>query len=63
VSVAREEIATDMREGLLAAVGTGLQVMAAVDAKPTWPQCAARKGKHDPGREAVRHGSQANSVT
>ena len=28
VSVAREEIATDMREGLLAAVGTGLHVMA-----------------------------------
>jgi putative transposase len=28
-----------------------------------WSRCAARRGKHNPGREAVRHGSEAGSVT
>jgi hypothetical protein len=63
VSVALEEIAADMREGLLAlAVGTGLQVMAQLMEADVVAVCGP-KGKHNPGREAVRHGSEAGSVT
>jgi putative transposase len=63
VSVALEEIAADMREGLLAlAVGTGLQVMAQLMEADVAAVCGP-KGKHNPGREAVRHGSEAGSVT
>src|SRR4051794_41359260 len=63
VSVAMAEIAGSMREGLLAlAVGTGLQVMQALmEADVT--ALAGPKGKHDPGRAAVRHGSERGSVT
>src|SRR4051812_50206072 len=57
------EIAGSMREGLLAlAVGTGLQVMQALmEADVT--AAAGPKGKHDPGRAAVRHGHERGSVT
>jgi putative transposase len=63
VSVAMAEIADCMREGLLAlAVGTGLQVMQALmEADVT--ALAGPKGKHDPGRTAVRHGHERGSVT
>src|SRR5215213_3799791 len=57
------EIAGCMREGLLAlAVGTGLQVMQALmEADVT--TLAGPKGRHDPARTAVRHGSERGSVT
>src|SRR4051794_19806775 len=57
------EIAGSMREGLLAlAVGTGLQVMQVLmEADVT--TLAGPKGRHDPGRAAVRHGSERGSVT
>ena len=63
VSVAMAEIAGSMREGLLAlAVGTGLQVMQVLmEAEVT--ALAGPKGRHDPGRSAVRHGSERGSVT
>ncbi len=63
VSVAMGEIAADLREGLLAlAVGTGLQVMQALfEAEVT--AVAGPRGKHDPDRAAVRHGSGPGSVT
>jgi putative transposase len=63
VSVAMAEIAGSMREGLLAlAVGTGLQVMQALmEADVT--EAAGPKGRHDPNRSAVRHGSERGSVT
>ena len=61
VSVAMAEVAQDMREGLLA-VGAGLQVMAALmDADVT--AVAGPRGRHDPDRVAVRHGTGAGSVT
>ncbi len=65
VSVAMDEIAADLREGLLAlalAVGAGLQVMQQLmeaDVAAAW----GPRGKHDPDREASRHGSGAGSVT
>ncbi len=63
VSVAMSEIAEDVQEGLLAlAVGTGLQVMAAMMAEDVNAVCGP-KGKHDPARAAVRHGTEAGSVT
>ena len=63
VSVAMGEIAADMQEGLLAlAVGTGLQVMAALmDADVI--ALAGPRGQHNPDRVAVRHGTEAGSVT
>jgi hypothetical protein len=62
VSIAMEEIAADMREGLLAlAVGAGLQVMQLMAAEVT-AVCGPR-GRHDPGRTATRHGTEAGSVT
>src|SRR6476646_6635522 len=52
-----------MREGLLAlAVGTGLQVMAAIMEQDVTAVCGP-KGRHDPNRTATRHGSGAGSVT
>jgi transposase-like protein len=63
VSVSMAEIAEDMREGLLAlAVGTGLQVMQTMMAEDVAAVCGV-KGKHDPARTAVRHGTEAGSVT
>jgi putative transposase len=63
VTVAVNEIAADMREGLLAlAVGTGLQVMAAMFEEDVTAVCGPR-GKHNPDRTAVRHGRERGSVT
>src|SRR5665647_752802 len=61
--LAMAELAGDVQEGLLAmAVGTGLQVMAAMMSADLEAGCGP-KGKHDPTRTAVRHGSEAGSVT
>jgi putative transposase len=63
VCVALAELAEDMREGLLAlAVGTGLQVMAAIMEEDVTAACGPR-GRHDPDRAAVRHGHERGSVT
>ena len=63
VTVAMGEIAEDMREGLLAlAVGAGLQVMASLMEADVAAVCGPR-GKHDPERTAVRHGTERGSVT
>ena len=63
VSIALAGLAGDVQEGLLAmAVGTGLQVMAAMMNADVEASCGP-KGKHDPGRSAVRHGTEAGSVT
>ncbi len=63
VSIAMDEIAADMREGLLAlAVGAGLQVMAQLMEADVTAACGPR-GKHDPDRTATRHGTEAGSVT
>ncbi len=63
VSVAMGEIAADLREGLLAlAVGAGLQVMQQLMEADVTAACGPR-GKHDPDREASRHGSEQGSVT
>jgi len=60
VSVVMAELAGDVREGLLAmAVGTGLQVMAAMMNADVEAVCGP-KGRHDAGRSAVRHGSGAS---
>jgi len=63
VMVVMAEVAADLREGLLAlAVGTGLQVMnAMMDADVT--ALAGPKGKHNPERVAVRHGTEGGSVS
>lgn len=63
VSVAIGEIAADLEEGLLAlAVGAGLQVMAQLMEADVTALCGP-KGKHDPDRTAVRHGTERGSVT
>jgi putative transposase len=63
VTVAIGEVIADVREGLLAmAVGTGLQVMAAMMNDDVTATCGP-KGKHDVNRVAVRHGSEGGSVT
>jgi len=63
VGVAMSEIAADVSEGLLAiAVGAGLQVLTAMMAADVTALCGPR-GRHDPDRAAVRHGSEAGSVT
>jgi hypothetical protein len=63
VSVTLGEILADVRGGLLAmAVGTGLQVMAAMMDADVTAVCG-RKDKHDPNRTAVRHGTEMGSVT
>ena len=62
VGVAMGEIAADVREGLLAiAVGAGLQVLSAMMAADVAALCGPR-GRHDPERAAVRHGSEDGSV-
>jgi putative transposase len=59
VSVAMNEIAADMREGLLGlAVGTGLQVMQELMEADVTAVCGP-KGKHVPERTATRHGTSA----
>ena len=63
VSVAMDEIAADMREGLLAlAVGAGLQVMQQLMEADVTAACGPR-GKHNPERAATRHGNERGSVT
>ena len=63
VGVAMNEIAADMREGLLAlAVGAGLQVMAQLMEADVTAVCGPR-GRHDPDRTATRHGTERGSVT
>jgi transposase-like protein len=63
VSVALAELAGEVHEGLLAlAVGTGLQVMAAMMEADVTGACGP-KGRHDPARTATRHGHGAGSVT
>ena len=62
VSIVLAELAGDVQEGLLAmAVGTGLQVMAAMMNADVEAACGP-KGKHDPDRSAVRHGVGDGSV-
>src|SRR5215216_1831676 len=63
VTVAVAELASAAREGLLAlAVGTGLQVLEAMLAEDVaW--LVGPKGRHIPGRAAVRHGSEPGQVT
>jgi putative transposase len=63
VSVAMAEITGSMHEGLLAlAVGTGLQVLRVLmEADVT--ALAGPKGRHDPNRSSVRHGTERGSVT
>jgi putative transposase len=61
--VALGELVGELREGLLAlAVGTGLQVMAALMEADITAVCGP-KGRHDPDRAAVRHGHGAGSVS
>jgi putative transposase len=62
VSVVMDEIAADMREGLLAlAVGAGLQVMQQLMEADVTAACGP-KGRHDPDRAATRHGAGRGSV-
>jgi putative transposase len=63
VVVSMAEIAESAKEGLLAlAVGTGLQVMAAMFAEDAERLCGPG-GRHNPDRAGYRHGSEAGSVT
>ncbi len=63
VSVAMNEIAADMSEGLLAlAVGAGLQVMSTLMEADVAAVCGP-KGMHDSERVANRHGTERGSVT
>jgi putative transposase len=63
VVVSMAEIAESAKEGLLAlAVGTGLQVMAAMFGEDAERLCGP-DGKHNSGRAGYRHGSEAGSVT
>ncbi len=63
IGIAMADIADAVREGLLAlAVGAGLQVMDALMAESVTAICGP-KGRHDPDRTAVRHGSDDGSVT
>ena len=63
VRVAMDDIAATMREGLLAmAVTAGWGVMGALMDESVIALCGP-KGKHQPERRAVRHGSEDGSVT
>ncbi|HET7519166.1 MAG TPA: IS256 family transposase [Actinomycetes bacterium] len=63
VTVAVAELAGAAREGLLAlAVGTGLQVLQAMLAEDV-ARLVGPRGRHNPDREAVRHGSEPGRVT
>ena len=63
VTVAVAELASAAREGLLAlAVGTGLQVLEVMLAEDV-VRLVGPKGRHNPDRAAVRHGSEPGQVT
>jgi putative transposase len=63
VTVAVAELAGAAREGLLAlAVGTGLQVLEVMLAADV-ARLVGAKGRHNPERAAVRHGSELGQVT
>jgi putative transposase len=63
VTVAVAELASAAREGLLAlAVGTGLQVLQVMLEEDVARLVGAR-GRHNPDRTAVRHGSEPGQVT
>jgi transposase-like protein len=63
VIVSMAEIAESAKEGLLAlAVGTGLQVMAAMFSEDAERLCGP-EGRHNPNRAGYRHGGEAGSVT
>jgi putative transposase len=63
VSVTLAELVGSLREGLLAlAVGAGFQVMNAIIDESVCG-LAGPKGRHDPNRTAVRHGTEDGSVT
>jgi putative transposase len=63
VSVVMAGIAESAAEGLLAvAVGAGLQVVAALMAESV-TALAGPRGRQDPDRSAVRHGTGPGSVT
>jgi putative transposase len=63
VTVAVAELAGAAREGLLAlAVGTGLQVLQAMLAEDV-ARLVGAKGRHNPDRTAVRHGTEPGQVT
>jgi putative transposase len=63
VTVAVAELASAAREGLLAlAVGTGLQVLQVMLDEDVARLVGAR-GRHNPDRTAVRHGSEPGQVT
>ncbi len=62
VQVALEEIASAAREGVLALlVACGLAVVGEIMAADVARICGPR-GKHDPGREAYRHGAERRLV-
>ena len=63
IVLAMTDIADAAREGLMAmSVAAGMAVMAAMfEAEIT--EIAGPKGKHNPGRAAVRHGTEKGSVT
>jgi putative transposase len=63
ITVAVAELAGAAREGLLAlAVGTGLQVLEALLAEDV-ARLVGPRGRHNPDRAAVRHGSEPGRVT
>jgi putative transposase len=63
VTVAVVELAGAAREGLLAlAVGTGLQVLHAMLEEDV-ARLVGPRGRHNPDRAAVRHGSEPGQVT
>jgi hypothetical protein len=63
IALAMCDIAGAAREGLLAmSVAAGLAVMQAMFAAEITEACGPR-GRHDPDRAAVRHGTEKGSVT
>jgi putative transposase len=63
VTLAVAELAGAAREGLLAlAVGTGLQLLQTLMAEDV-ARLVGPKGRHNPARVAVRHGSEPGQVT
>jgi putative transposase len=63
VTLAIAELAGAAREGLLAlAVGTGLQVLQAMLVEDV-DRMVGAKGRHNPDRTAVRHGTEPGQVT